>query len=639
MKNKFKLLATICFVLVPLFMTGCEPEPNPDDPNNNNPNDTANFNLSSFTMNEITGTDEISGDVNQMIVTNDNSFVLTTWQGGVYRSADNGNTWSNVFSASSLGAYGDNLVKAPDGKIYIAISGNGLYVSTNNGISFSALAATGVTFSTMQYGTSLSISPSGDIFLLMHNGPTTDALYRSTDGGNTFNSVSHPTGVSNTNVCYGALKHTPGGSLFMIANNGVYRSDNNGASWSQKWSNVGFAYAYNLHISSTGKVFLSNLSNLFVSDDNGESFSSYTGTIARIVTTMPNGNLVGIKNYSNSNEFVYRSTDNGQSWLSMGNQSGNLQALACNNSYMVGWNNRRSLRLNLNETFWTCKYLPDYPAWTDFDVDGNDIVIAANQQLYYSDNLGESWRIAAFVPWNVYCLDLNNSINRLAVGCGSSTGALPNGLFYILDAKATSILETGYAGNTINVDDIVMSDANSLVFALADPVNIEGLVALTDDYFGGSGTYEYYIPTNANANTLQHRLFHDKWEDRMYMMWLGTAFASSGYQRTKYYATGTNTYFLYPDSALTDFIPIENGYNPGSVMINFARQESLHHLFFIIHGPNDLWYQDDAHLWKHTTLSLSEQVNQMGFDGNGFFWALTDHGLFKSDAIPYIIDQ
>ena len=131
---------------------------------------------------------------------------------GVYRSSDNGTTWSQVgLSNSQLWT----LAVAPNGYIF-AGTGNvnraGVYRSTDDGRTWSLVAMPN------SYVYALATGPSGEIFA---GGA---GVSRSTDGGLNWTTL-------NLSVAVQSLAITPSGAIFAGTWSGLYRSTDNGATW------------------------------------------------------------------------------------------------------------------------------------------------------------------------------------------------------------------------------------------------------------------------------------------------------------------------------------------------------------------------------------------------------------------------
>ncbi len=272
-----------------------------------------------------------------------NIYAGTVW-GYIYKSSDNGSTWlhvnpdmysgpiwaiaihsnGNIFAASVTGVYktSDNCatwnitdlqnldVRAlkidASGEIYAGTWNNGVFVSNDNGASFTSanngLGAHNVV-------TSLAVTPNQNVFVGTFDG----GVAKSTDKGNSWVSM---------NVGYNyiwTLASNSNGDLFAgTYGDGIYRSTDNGTSWS-KMPFPG-TYAYELVIDASNNIFASSYSGgVYVSTNNGSTWTNigmggmslssmmivpdgkimYTGTAAGKIF-MKKSNLTAVSSTGNS---------------------------------------------------------------------------------------------------------------------------------------------------------------------------------------------------------------------------------------------------------------------------------------------------------------------------------------------------
>lgn len=165
--------------------------------------------------------------------------------GGMWRSTDQGSTWTKVSSASDLlsisciaqdptqtntwyygtGEFSGNSASG-DGAFFF---GDGIYKSTDNGVSWSVLSST-VSDSPEIFDTNgfdinneIIVNPSnGDVLVANYGG-----IQRSQNGGTSFTEV-----LDNPNSGWSDIATTSTGILFATAEgDGIYKSINNGDSW------------------------------------------------------------------------------------------------------------------------------------------------------------------------------------------------------------------------------------------------------------------------------------------------------------------------------------------------------------------------------------------------------------------------
>jgi hypothetical protein len=233
-------------------------------------------------------------------------YVFAGTQGEIFRSTNNGSTWtavnsglpgSNVRSFAVIPAGGD----APN----IFAGSSGVSLSTNNGENWisAGLADTGV-FCMAVKNTDLLAG-------------TNAGIYRSTNNG------SHWTPINSglTNMLVRALL-VNGTDLFAGTDGGVFRSTNDGASWSLIESGITTAAARAFTVASDGSggtnLLAGTSDGVFLSTDNGTSWSSKNSGLSFLsvlsVAALPNGSG-GITLFAGlEGPGLFRSTNNGEGW-------------------------------------------------------------------------------------------------------------------------------------------------------------------------------------------------------------------------------------------------------------------------------------------------------------------------------------
>lgn len=196
--------------------------------------------------------------------------------GGIYRSVDNGATWTRVTPAGEIhnlttiaqdprpgsqdtwyAGTGENIgnsTSGPGGDYY----GHGIWKSVDNGVTWSALSSTQGTLeafdSDFDYISRIVVSPSSGAVLVSAG----EAIQRSTDGGSTWASVK---GASSIGLP-GDIIYNSGSSKFYAAihgsdatNGGIWESSDDGATWSQIRTGT------QLHASGVKRIVIANVAN------------------------------------------------------------------------------------------------------------------------------------------------------------------------------------------------------------------------------------------------------------------------------------------------------------------------------------------------------------------------------------------
>lgn len=231
---------------------------------------------------------------------------------GVYRTSDGGGTWESRSGGFPLQPVTYSMIKV--GQRILAGTSSGIYQSSDNGYNW--------------YQSQEGIEPVGypKITALAANGDTVYAgsdqarAYRSVDGGRTFTST--------------ALQLTSGGAVkafaftgnavlaIMTTSNAVYRTTNNGVSWTA--SSTGITSAGGLTVVRIGSDFyLGTVSGLFKSADGGLNWTRLGATVLvnnfqiSGIATLGSDIYVSVYNAGTLTGDIYKSADNGNSWVKL----------------------------------------------------------------------------------------------------------------------------------------------------------------------------------------------------------------------------------------------------------------------------------------------------------------------------------
>ena len=222
-------------------------------------------------------------------------YALGQWWGYLYKSTDGGDTWVRLTLPSDAHIY--DLEFKPDDPSTIYVSGAGkIYKSTDDGQNFTTLTG-GFSLGVIM----MAVTPANADYLYaaQENAGSFHALFRSTDAGNSFTTVSDNT--SGTNNLFGYSLDEYGGQAprdmdiiasplnadhIQIAGIESHRSTNGGSSWSQNthWyipSGLSFHHAdvdalYYVYKNSTLRIYAATDGGIYVSNDNGQTFSDLT---------------------------------------------------------------------------------------------------------------------------------------------------------------------------------------------------------------------------------------------------------------------------------------------------------------------------------------------------------------------------
>lgn len=234
---------------------------------------------------------------------NDNSVLVGTYAMGIYRTTDDGLSWSSLALNNQ---WIRDLGKDNQNNIYALTIGSssGLFKSTDNGNSWNQV---------WNYSGGLNdlfIDANNNIYIGLNFFDGKGGVYKSSDGGQTWTNIF----PLHANV-YAIIKALDGALLLAGYDAGlakIYRSTNEGASWDTYSFPINFT-ATDFAINDQGTIFLSTAGyGIYRSTDNGLTWNA-TGQMTGpdISCLFINGNNIyaGTRGY-----WVYRSTDSGNNF-------------------------------------------------------------------------------------------------------------------------------------------------------------------------------------------------------------------------------------------------------------------------------------------------------------------------------------
>lgn len=250
---------------------------------------------------------------------------------GVYRTADNGATWTAGFGGFPAGVVVSDL--AVSGNYLFAGSRNAGIFRKGNGTNWTAVT-TGLPVGSGFIGFGVSGS-------YLFAGMGDSGIYRTGDSGATWTAVN--TGLS------GSWFHgfeVNGGYIFAGTDddygNNMFRSANNGANWTAVSNGLPVAGGgrngqFWAMVTNGGYVFAGTIGNgIYRTGDNGANWTA-------VNTGLPAGSMVfsfaagGNFLFAGTHTGVYRTGDNGESWTAVSTglpDSSGVIALLANNGYL-----------------------------------------------------------------------------------------------------------------------------------------------------------------------------------------------------------------------------------------------------------------------------------------------------------------
>jgi len=225
---------------------------------------------------------------------------------GVYKSTDNGNSWTRANTGLDSPTNGVYSLAISGTKIIAGTAGNGVFLSTNSGSSWTAVnnGLTGFALNVRGvaiFGTKMFAGTNVGVFVSTNDGSSWTAVPELTNATVTAFAISGTNIFAATNNAAGLWISTDNGSSWNLANNSlplgsyrsiaisgtnifvggndVYLSTNNGALWTKVSNGLPNITVYSLAISGTkifagtaGKVSTTGL--VYLSTNNGTSWTA-----------------------------------------------------------------------------------------------------------------------------------------------------------------------------------------------------------------------------------------------------------------------------------------------------------------------------------------------------------------------------
>lgn len=336
----------------------------------------------------------------ECIVVNGSAVFIGTWGGVVYRSLNQGDTWTAV-----------NTI-LPDRDINcMAVNDSALFVGTGNGVVFRSKDE-GATWYDVNIGLTDKriecLTVSGSTLFAGTWGD--DGVYRSTDEGNSWIAINK--GITGGLVRCLAINNS---TLFAGTDNGVYRSTDEGNTWVAV--NTGLSNSTVLYLTVSGvTLFAGTDDGIYRSTNEGNTWSVVnTGLTNRVLRCLAvNGPTLFAG--TNNGGGVYRSTDEGNTWITIntGFSDTTVECLAVNGSTLFAgtWDGNDVYRSTDEGDTWTAVNTEFAGGRVDcIEVNGSTLFAGIDGRVYRSTDEGDTWIKVntGLTLANTNCLAVNDS--------------------------------------------------------------------------------------------------------------------------------------------------------------------------------------------------------------------------------------
>jgi photosystem II stability/assembly factor-like uncharacterized protein len=320
----------------------------------------------------------------------ENKLFAGTDGAGVYRTSNGGTTW--VATSTGLPQMPVYSAAVADGRIFLGLDGGGIYVSTDNGEHWyqgiRRLPAIAYVFGFAVRGTAL--------FAATFNG-----IFRSTDVDSIWIPVfTRFPKILQTSVLTATTNNLIASGLSSSWNGGIggaFYSTNSGIEWTSidSLSPARYFTCFAVHNNS---VFGGNWYGIYHSSDEGihwSSDSSSPGTVNAILSK--GSDLYAATGYYHwqLGEFgcVYRSTDNGSTWIAAGLVDTTILSLAYVENYLFAGTLRTIYRTSDSGLTWLYAGdgLPANTAVKSFEKISEHLFASTPRGIYRSSDFGTNW--------------------------------------------------------------------------------------------------------------------------------------------------------------------------------------------------------------------------------------------------------
>ena len=310
------------------------------------------------------------------IAHNESTIFIATYLRGIYRSYDNGTTWESC--NNGLGSTDIMAVYCHDDRVFAAILGNGVFISDNDGDSW-----TRCTLNSQVKGFAHDDQA---LYAVSFD----EGVYASFDNGDSW--IPWSTGLAaDAPLCIAA----DGEYIFVGDSQGrVYRGKSDGSGWSCVSNQPFYASVGNIGISGNRVLAASHGSNLYYTDNGHSWIQKGVGTV-EIRGMMVEDNVVFIGTDMLGS---FLSTNGGNSFSNAGAglpENHWLQRMVrCGDRIAVGSKDRMFVSFGIGQTWYVPTCLPLEIDVVDIDWDGANMYhVSYDGVARYSAELGSNWQV------------------------------------------------------------------------------------------------------------------------------------------------------------------------------------------------------------------------------------------------------
>ncbi len=314
-----------------------------------------------------------------------------TWNNGIYATTDNGISWTEKNHGLPLKII--NCFALVGSNIFASVGyGNEIYLSTDQGESWT-LKNNGLE----QYADFNQLAVIGDkIFTTSYSDSDirggTKVIYMSSDMGNTWIKKNNAKSFKLNKYSFAAIE----GRLFVGDSENLYYSDDFGDTWTKKsLTNEYYRSAEYLAVGD-GIIYGASGTEIFISTDRGDTWTAIRNSknywLVNSLETRGDrlyACSVSLNNYTTFHDGLFYSSDKGDTWIRNDLDSLFVYSLLFKNNYMFACTNRGLYRSDTSIVNW--KKLSEEFGYSQITTIDNKILDGGYGSYGISEDNGENW--------------------------------------------------------------------------------------------------------------------------------------------------------------------------------------------------------------------------------------------------------
>ncbi len=541
--------------------------------------------------------------------------VFTSTPGHIYKSTNNGGSWTKVYESYTINFSG---LAVNNSIVVAAVNSSTLLISTdygntwtqrNNGVSIKCRAM-------LVHGNSIySATTDGKIFLTHNNGITWSDVTNNLPNVMCLSLVANDT------------------SIFVGTSAGIYVSSNSGSTWTQSYAGMPFVSVQALLVEN-GVIYAGTSSGMYYSINNGYTWNARNVGMENIsVTALVK---IGTNFFASTYDGVYRSLDNGHTW---GISNNNLRytdirsMVSASTSLLLGTLGTGIWASNNYGTSWSSSNNGIIALHAiNYAFKGTEMYVATAYGLFFSTDRGQNWIEKIITP------TLKNISSVALCGDNIIVGTYSNGIFRSVDNGNTWTSHLG-----VLWIQALASIGPNVIAATRDGVYLSQDSGITWNSSFGS----YY---NAEKLVVEDsRIFASLYDDGVYRSTNGgvtwSKIVHAQYEIFSVCADSTNIYIgSYANEIMKSS---DNGLTWDSVMIPGTigyRVKDLevegNNLFASIDGLGIYWSTDQGVTWTAINAGLpSSSPFEVAINGSDVYTSPSSSGVYINSSSLIGIDD